>query len=83
MKQGAVSEIACTGLFPFIGGVPNTAFLPPALLGATGHISTNADLVTSDPRVFAVGAVCAGYGGNVVQALAEGISAAEGANRLL
>ena len=38
---------------------------------------------TSDSRVFAVGAVRADYGGNVVQAMAEGVGAAEAVARLL
>jgi thioredoxin reductase (NADPH) len=36
-----------------------------------------------DSRVFAAGAVRAGYGGNLVQALAEGVGAAEAAARRL
>jgi thioredoxin reductase (NADPH) len=83
VKDGSSTEIACTGLFPFIGGVPNSTYVPVSLLAAGGHVATDPDLVTADPRVFAVGAVRAGYGGNVVQAMAEGISAAERAARLL
>jgi thioredoxin reductase (NADPH) len=83
VKDDTTSNMDCTGLFPFIGGVPNAAFVPAALLTATGHIKTSPDLATSDSRVFAVGAVRAGYGGNVVQAMAEGIGAAEAVARLL
>jgi thioredoxin reductase (NADPH) len=83
VKNGATSDIECMGLFPFIGGVPNTAFVPASLLTATGHIKTSPDLATSDSRVFAVGAVRADYGGNVVQAMAEGVGAAEAAARRL
>lgn len=83
VKGGAGSEIECSGLFPFIGGTPNTAFAPAALLEASGHIKTDADFGTSDSRVFAAGAVRAGYGGNLVQALAEGVGAAEAAARRL
>jgi thioredoxin reductase len=53
------------------------------LRAATGHIATNTGFATSDPRVFAVGAVRAGYGGNIVEAMAEGVSAAQSATRLL
>jgi thioredoxin reductase (NADPH) len=82
MRNHSSSEIECAGVFPFIGGVPDTAFVPPALLTATGHIKTNPDLTTNDARVFAVGAVRANYGGQVLQAMTEGISAAEAAARL-
>lgn len=83
VKHGTTSDIECAGLFPFIGATPNTEFAPAALLTATGHIKTGATFATSDSRVFAVGAVRADYGGNIVQALAEGVGAAEAAARLL
>lgn len=83
VKDGRSSDIECAGLFPFIGGTPNTEFVPASLLTATGHIETNPDFATSDPRVFAVGAVRADYGGNIVQAMAEGVGAAEAAAWLL
>jgi thioredoxin reductase len=56
---------------------PNTGFVPAALLTETGHIKTSLGLATSDPRVLAVGAVRADYGGNIVQAMAEGVGAAQ------
>ncbi len=68
-------------MFPFIGATPNSGFVPASLLTASGHIKTTADLATSDSRVFAVGAVRADYGGNLVQAMAEGVGAAEGVVR--
>jgi thioredoxin reductase (NADPH) len=83
VKDGTSSDIECAGLFPFIGATPNTAFAPASLLTATGHIKTSAGLSTSDSRVFAVGAARADYGGNVVQAMAEGVGAAEAVARLL
>lgn len=83
LKDGSTSDVPCTGLFPFIGGTPNTEFVPAALRTKTGHIETSETLATSDPRVFAVGAVRAYYGGNLVQAMAEGVGAAEFAARLL
>jgi thioredoxin reductase (NADPH) len=83
VKSGSSSELECAGLFPFIGATPNTDFAPAALLTATGHIRTTPGFATGDSRVFAVGAVRADYGGNVVQAMAEGVGAAEAATRLL
>jgi thioredoxin reductase (NADPH) len=77
VRNGANRDVDCVGLFPFIGVAPNTAFVPASLLTATGHVATNVAFGTSDPRVFAVGAVCAGYGGNLVQAMAQGIGAAQ------
>jgi thioredoxin reductase (NADPH) len=83
VKDGTSSQIECAGLFPFIGATPNSEFAPAAVLTATGHVRTTSDLATLDPRMFAVGAVRADYGGNVVQAMAEGVGAAEAVTRLL
>jgi thioredoxin reductase (NADPH) len=81
VKDGTSSDIECTGLFPFVGAAPNSGFVPASLLTPSGHIKTTANLATSDSRVFAVGAVRADYGGNLVQAMAEGVGAAEGAGQ--
>ena len=81
VKDGTSSAIECTGLFPFVGTAPNSGFVPASLLTPSGHIKTSANLATADSRVFAVGAVRADYGGNLVQAMAEGVGAAEGAGQ--
>lgn len=83
VKDGVLSSLACTGVFPFIGVAPNTNFVPNALLADTGHIATDANLATADARVFAAGAVRAGYGGALVQAMAEGVQAAQAAARAI
>jgi thioredoxin reductase (NADPH) len=83
VKNGMNSDVECAGLFPFIGSTPNTQFVPTSLLTATGHIKTSLGLATPDPRVFAAGAVRAEYGGNAVEAMAEGVGAAAAALRSL
>jgi thioredoxin reductase (NADPH) len=83
VKTGAFSELECAGVFPFIGVEPSSAFVPPSLVEPSGHVATNGGIATADPRIFAVGAVRAHYGGNVVQAMAEGVTAAEAAAALL
>jgi thioredoxin reductase (NADPH) len=79
VKDGASSDVECAGLFPFIGAAPNSGFIPGSLLTASGHVKTDAALATPDARIFAAGAVRAGYGGNLVQAMAEGVGAAAAA----
>jgi thioredoxin reductase (NADPH) len=79
---GAESEIECAGLFPFVGVEPNGRFLPAELRTPSGHVRAGADLATADPRVFAAGAIRPDFGGNAVQAMAEGVGAAEAAARL-
>lgn len=83
VKDGATSDLECSGLFPYVGVAPNAEFVPAGLRTRSGHIKTGAGFATSDPRLFAVGAVRADYGGNLVQAMAEGVGAAEAAARLL
>jgi thioredoxin reductase (NADPH) len=81
VKDGSHSELACAGVFPFIGVTPNSAFLPQNLLAPTGHVAASPDFATADRRIFAVGAVRADYGGYVIEAMAEGVGAAETAAR--
>lgn len=79
-KNGIGSEIACTGVFPYIGLEPAGEFAPEAILrDAGGHLLTDAALQTAMPGVFAAGAVRAGYGGQLTHAIAEGTSAAKNA----
>jgi thioredoxin reductase (NADPH) len=82
LGDGSHSEVECAGVFPFIGVVPNSGFLPKELLTPSGHVATGPGFATSDRRVFAVGAVRADYGGQVIEAMAEGVSAADAAARL-
>jgi thioredoxin reductase (NADPH) len=77
------SDIECMGVFPFIGATANTGFVPKSLLAPDGRIKTGRDFATADARVFAVGAVRASYGGNLVEAMAEGVGAVESVTRLL
>ncbi len=77
LKDGATSDVACAGVFPFTGVAPNSGFMPDALRAASGHI------VATDPRIIPVGAVREDYGGQAIEAMAEGVGAAEAAHSLL
>lgn len=77
VNSGAEGRLEVAGVFPFIGVSPSTAFLPAEMRAESGH------MVSADPRVIAVGAVRADYGGQAAQAMAEGIGAAEAAHKLL
>lgn len=83
VRNGQKGTLACAGVFPFVGVEPNTGFVPAGLRGPGGHVVTDADLATTDRRVFAVGAARADYGGTALQAMAEGTSAAAAVHRLL
>jgi thioredoxin reductase (NADPH) len=82
VNNGATWDIECAGLFPFIGVAPNSCFAPESLRATDGCIQTGPHFATSDRRLFAVGAVRLDFGGNLVQAMAEGVGAAEAAARL-
>lgn len=75
-KSGAITELACAGVFPFIGVEPNSGFLPASVRrDESGRVLTDASLRTSEPAVFAVGAVRAGYAGELVNAAGEAAAA--------
>jgi thioredoxin reductase len=82
-RTGVESDLACEGVFPFIGVQPNSSFVPAELQEPGGHVTTRDTCRTADPRLFAVGALRADYGGQAVQAMAEGVTAAEAASAYL
>jgi thioredoxin reductase (NADPH) len=81
-KTGETSEFPCSGVFPFIGVAPDTAYLPlPVERDANGYVVTDAAMRSSLPLVYAVGAVRAGYGGDLVSAAGEAALAVKGVAR--
>jgi len=75
---GAKQEIACTGLFAYVGLEPVCDFLPDgAKRDAGGHLITDSHLRTSMAGVYAAGAVRSGHGGMLCHAMADGIAAAD------
>jgi thioredoxin reductase (NADPH) len=76
VKSGEVAELACAGVFPFIGVEPNSAFLPHSVRrDESGRVLTDDSLRTSEPSMFAIGAVRAGYSGELVNAAGEAAAA--------
>jgi thioredoxin reductase (NADPH) len=72
--------VPCKGLFVFVGLVPNAGLVGPEVVrDARGFVVTDASFETAAPGIFAVGAVRAGYGGRLTQAVAEATTAAEAA----
>jgi thioredoxin reductase (NADPH) len=70
--------IACTGVFVFIGLSPNADLLDASVeRDDGGFVRTNGSLETTMPGVFAIGAVRAGYGGRLTNAVSEATAAAE------
>jgi thioredoxin reductase (NADPH) len=70
--DGRIEELACAGVFAYIGLEPNTAFVPPAVTrDASGRVATDSAGRTSMPGVWALGAVRGGHGGTLADALGE------------
>lgn len=75
--DGRVEEIACAGIFAYIGLAPNAEFLPPEIeRDAGGFVVTHETLETALPGVWAVGALRSGNGGLLTDAIAEAQRAA-------
>ena len=66
------SEISCRGVFPFVGLVPQTELLPEGLLGRDGAVDVDELMATSMPGVYAIGALRAGFGGQLTNAVSDG-----------
>ena len=77
VKSGETKEIACDGVFIFVGTQPNTKFLEGmCAVDAAGHLETDLDMMTCEPGVFAVGDVRKNSYRQVATAVGEGVTAA-------
>ncbi len=77
-------ELACAGVFPFIGHDPNTGFLPPEVpRDAAGRLLAGEDTRTSVPGVFAAGDVRPKALRQLTTAVADGSTAAMAAEHHL
>ena len=65
----AAREISCTGFFAYVGLDPNSEFISTQMeRDENGCIKVDGRLRTSVPDVYAIGAVRAGYGGELREA---------------
>lgn len=83
-SQGASSEIACNGMFAYVGLEPNSEFLPiEAARAADGCVITDPNMKTNLDGVLAIGAVRFGHGGRLTHAMADAEMAAKTLKQLL
>ena len=75
--SGETSELPCNGIFPYVGLEPNTDFLAASLKIEGGSVRVDGKLETSWPNVFAVGAVRAGYAGQLTDAVRDAMGVVE------
>jgi thioredoxin reductase (NADPH) len=72
VKTGAATDLPCYGLFPFIGTEPNTEFLDGFVaFNQSRQVRTDARLQSSEPGVYAIGAVRDGHSGALVSAAGD------------
>ena len=75
VSDGQRAEIACTGVFVFIGLEPTTDCLPDLSRDEAGCLTTDGRFRTGAPGIYAAGAVRSGYGGLLVHATEEAAAA--------
>lgn len=80
----AANDIPVAGFFAYIGLQPVCDFVPAdAARDDAGCLVTDASLQTKIPGLFAAGAVRAGYGGMLTDAIADGETAAKAVAALI
>lgn len=84
VKSGALSELAVTGLFVFIGFQPNTTIIADHVdHDAQGYLVTDANMSTSIPGLFAAGDVRVQLTRQVTTAVGDATTAAIAAEKYL
>ena len=74
---GEVEDLACSGVFVFVGIQPNTEFLAGLLdCDDAGFVKTNSYFATNVEGIYAVGAVRQSFSGKLVSAAGEAASVA-------
>jgi thioredoxin reductase (NADPH) len=76
--DGSTHELACAGVFAYIGLEPSVEFLPPEVeRDSRGLVKTDPKFQTSVAGISAIGAVRSGYEGTLDHAIADARRAAE------
>jgi len=71
-RDGKSEDMACAGVFAYVGLEPNAAFAPNDIArDERGHLKTSATFETSMAGIYAIGAVRAGYSGLLRDAAVE------------
>jgi thioredoxin reductase (NADPH) len=77
---GALQELECEGVFPFIGLEPNGEIAPEEVLrDDAGAVQVDERLQTALPGLFAIGTVRSGFGGWLADAVSDARQAARNA----
>jgi thioredoxin reductase (NADPH) len=84
VKTGEQNDSPCSGVFPFVGVAVDSSYLPSQLArDGAGRLVTDGALRTALPGLYAIGALRAGYGGDLVSAAGEAAQAVQAIAREL
>ncbi len=84
IKTGEISELACDGVFMFVGTVPRTDFVKGLVeLNPAGYVKTTEMMETNVPGVYAAGDVRDKFLRQVVTAAGDGATAAVAAEKYI
>lgn len=84
VRDGRTWEVPAQGVFPYVGHVPRSAFLPPAVArDAQGRVVAGEDTRTAVPGVFAAGDIRPKMLRQITTAVADGSTAAMAAEHYL
>jgi len=83
LDSGEARLQPCKGFFAYVGLEPRLGCLPPQVETRSGAVRVNAHLETTLPKVFAIGAARAGFGGLLSDGIDDARVAAGEAARLI
>ena len=83
VDTNSITPISCSGIFPYIGSLPETNFVPKQLLDENGYIIVNDQMETSMKGIFAAGDVIVKNLRQVITACNDGAIAATSANKYI
>ena len=81
--SGESRELHCKGIFAYVGLEPNTSFLPASIAMEGGAIRVSGELESTLANVYAVGAVRAGYAGQLTDGVQDATTAVDALCRRL
>ena len=78
-KNNKITKIDCVGIFPYIGSLPNTNFVPKEILDKNKYIIVNKNMETKFEGIYAAGDVINKNLRQIVTATSDGAVAANSA----
>lgn len=78
-KNNKITKIDCVGIFPYIGSLPNTNFIPKEILDKNKYIIVNKNMETKFEGIYAAGDVINKNLRQIVTATSDGAVAANSA----